>query len=381
MSYRDAHVHLAAGAVDLSGLDLRSVASVEDVALAVRGATQAREDGALIRGWGFRGHLRELDALEGLAPRHPVVLARADGHAAWLNAAAREAFGRAGAPPVVEEEALEALRARLPAPSPAERAAAVRARMDELVALGVGAVDDMVDRDGPDLYARLRDRGELRIAVGLWLPAVLTETDARAIRRAFPPDDPRVAVRGIKIFLDGTLRSRTAALHRPYADDPGNDGRLRAPAPELRGAIAQWAEGGWPVALHAIGDRAVTLALDALEPLPAPRFGAHRIEHAQVVRREDLPRFGAAGIVASLQPGHWTDDQPWIGERLRERPEVIVHPLGSLARAGASIAIGSDWPVGSWDPRGVLAAAADPSRGEEAVSAADASAWYTSGPR
>jgi hypothetical protein len=136
---------------------------------------------------------------------------------------------------------------------------------------------------------------------------------------------------------------------------------------EIRERVARWARHDWPVALHAIGDRAVSLALDALERAPRSKRGAHRIEHAQVVLRSDLPRFAAAGVVASVQPGHWRDDLPFLASRLGERPDVVAHPLASLARAGATLVFGSDWPVSPFDPAAILEAAADPARGDEAL--------------
>jgi predicted amidohydrolase YtcJ len=219
------------------------------------------------------------------------------------------------------------------------------------------------------------------VSIGMWLPEATEEREADALRRAFPANDQQVAVRGIKIFLDGTLEARTAALSTPYADDPGNAGVLRVGERELPERVSRWAERGWPVTLHAIGDRAVSLALGALERVKRPPFGRHRIEHAQVVRRSDLPRFAAAGIVASVQPGHWYDDRAWLTARLGERADVVVHPLASLARSGADMVFGSDWPVSDWDPAAILAAATDPERGGEALAAAEAVAWYTAAPR
>ena len=134
----------------------------------------------------------------------------------------------------------------------------------------------------------------------LWLPEEILETEAERLAREFPFDDPRIAVAGIKVFLDGSLAARTAALTLPYADAPGQRGELRVPEREIPERLGRWARRGWPVAVHAIGDRAVSLALDALSVLPRPKYGAHRIEHAQVVKRSDLPRFGPAGIVASV---------------------------------------------------------------------------------
>lgn len=374
---RDAHVHLAAGAADLKDLDLRDVREPDAVARAIRALARTRAPGAWIRGWGWDGAV----SLPDPAPDHSVFLARRDGHAAWVNATARAALGfAADDAPLLREEAFDVARRRLPALTADERTAALTFRLGELVRLGVSGVDDMVEAWAPEVYARLRDRSELSVSVGMWLPEDLEESEASALRRECPPDDPRLAVRGIKIFLDGTLGARTAALSTPYADDPGNLGALRIPERELDGRVLRWASLGWPVAVHAIGDRAVSLALAALQRAPRPRSGAHRIEHAQVVQRSDLPRFAPAGIVASVQPGHWRDDRPWLAARLGERPGVVTHPLASFARFGAKVVIGSDWPVSSWDPADVLAAAIDPERGEEALNASQWLAWYTSGP-
>jgi len=375
--YRDAHTHLSAGAADLHELDLRDALTPEAVGDAVAAAARRVATGRFIRGWGWNGAALPRD----VAPDHPLFLARRDGHAAWVNAAARTALRLDPRAAVVDEAAFDAARGRLPAFSTEERLAALRPRLSELTAHGVTAIDDMVETWGPEVYARLADRGELSVAVHLWLPEASSETESDAVRRAFPEGARALAVAGIKIFLDGSLGARTAALSRPYADEPGNTGRLRIEPAEIPARVSRWAERGWPVALHAIGDRAVAAALDALERAPRPRWGAHRIEHAQVVARSDLPRFSAGGIVASVQPGHWRDDGPFLASRLGERPEVVVHPLRSFARAGATVVLGSDWPVSSWDPKAVLEAAADPGRGGEALDPAAASAWYTSSPR
>ncbi len=314
------------------------------------------------------------------APSHPTFLARRDGHAAWVNRAGRLALGLPVDRPVVSEAAFDAARSRLPERSSAERLAAIRLRFDELTASGVGFVDDMVEPWGPALYGVLRDRRELPIVIGMWLPDGTGESEAERLRRSFPPDDPVLATRGIKIFLDGSLSARTAALSRPYADAPENCGELRMPAKAFRERVEIWAVKGWPVAVHAIGDRAVSLALDVLERVPRPAAGAHRIEHAQVVSRSDLPRFAAAGIVASVQPAHFGDDRGFLQARLGDRPEVVAHPLRSFARCGAQMVFGSDWPVSSWEPKAVLAGAVDGTRGDEALGADEAAAWYTSRP-
>jgi predicted amidohydrolase YtcJ len=372
---RDAHTHLAAGAADLLDLDLREVRDPEAMATAIRRACLSAAPSHFIRGWGWDGVIEPAD----VAPRHSVFLARRDGHAAWVNNAARALLGLDPKAAVVTEKAFDAARLLIPARSLAERMTALRPRLSELSRLGIDAVDDMVEAWAPEVYARLRDGGELPIAIGMWLPEDLAESDAEKIRREFPADDPRVATRGIKIFLDGTLGARTAALSFPYADDASTSGELRIASNEIPERVARWASRGWPVALHAIGDRAVTLALDALERVPRPSAGAHRIEHAQVVLRLDLPRFARSGVVASVQPGHWRDDRTWLAARLGDRPEVLVHPLASFARAGVTMVFGSDWPVSNWNPSEILASATDPDRGDEALDAGGAASWYTSG--
>jgi predicted amidohydrolase YtcJ len=375
--FRDAHTHLTAGAADLLDLDLRQLRTPDDLSAAIARRARSLPAPSWIRGWGWDG----ASSPDDVAPSHPVFLSRRDGHAAWINPAGRAALELPGDEAVVREAAFDATRRLLPQRTTAERMAAVGPHLAELVEHNVGAVDDMIEAWAPEVYARLRDRRELPVSIGLWLPEDLPESEAAAVRREFPSDDPQVAVRGIKIFLDGTLGARTAALSSPYADDPGTSGALRVAEREIPERVARWAGKGWPVALHAIGDRAVTLALSALERAPRPRWGAHRIEHAQVVLRTDLSRFAPAGVVASLQPGHWSDDRPWLAGRLGSRPGVLVHPLSAFARSGATLVFGSDWPVSSWDPVTILTAATNRERGEQAFDAAEAAAWYTSSPR
>ena len=363
----DAHTHLSAGAVDLSDLDLRALAGPDALEARVAAAAASRPRGTWIRGWGWDG----IAAPRDVARDHPVFLARRDGHAAWINSAGRSALdleGRA-ASGVLEEEAFDRARHRVPDQDPRERIRAIVARLDEARGLGIAALDDFVEPWGPEAYGRLRRGARLPLTVGMWLPETLAPGEAEAVAREFPTDDPAVAVRGVKLFLDGTLGARTAALFEPYADAPETRGALRFPEAEILERVRAWASRGWPVAVHAIGDRAVSCALDAFERVPAPRWGAHRIEHAQVVRRRDLPRFAAARVVASVQPGHWRDDRDWLVSRLGERPDVVAHPFASFFRAGAAVVCGSDWPVSSWDPASIREAASDPGRGPEAGTA------------
>ena len=358
MRYRDAHTHLSAGACDLADLDARGMRATGELAKAIARAARERPSGRWMRAWGWAG-----DApFPGIAPDHPLWLVRADGHAAWVNANAAAALDLPAAA-WIEEDAFDAARRRLPAPADAERDAAVLSRVAELQRLGFGAVDDMVEAWGPELWGRLS--AGLPIEVRMWVPAASSPADVDRWRREHPPG-ARVTLAGVKVFLDGTLGARTAALNEAYADAPEASGTLRLSPGELRDGVMAWASRGVPVAIHAIGDRAVGVALDALEEAPRPAWGMHRIEHAQVVAPADVARFARARIAASLQPGHFQDDRPFLRARLGAR-EVLVHPLGSFVAAGATVLFGSDWPVSSWDPEMILSAACDPARRAEAL--------------
>ena len=358
MRYRDAHTHLSAGACDLADLDACGMRATGEIAKAIARAARERPAGRWIRAWGWAGEA----PFPGVAPDHPLWLVRSDGHAAWVNATAAAALDLPSAG-WIEEEAFDAARRRLPPPADAERDAAVRSRVAELTRLRIGVVDDMVEAWGPELWGRLT--AELPVEVRMWVPASTPAGDVERLGRDLPVSGP-LTLAGVKVFLDGTLGARTAALSETYADAPETSGRLRVSPAELRDVVATWASRGVAVAIHAIGDRAVGVALDALEGVPRPARGMHRIEHAQVVAPADVLRFARAGIAASVQPGHFEDDRPFLSARLGTR-ESLVHPLASFVAAGATVLIGSDWPVSSWEPQAILRAACDPARGGEAI--------------
>ena len=163
----------------------------------------------------------------------------------------------------------------------------------------------------------------------------------------------------VKLMADGALGSRGAALHAPYCDDPANRGLLLLPPDELETRARAAAERGFQVCVHAIGDRANTLVLDALEAVLRGRPGAaggrlaavpgtdprHRVEHAQILAEPDIPRFRALGVLPSMQPTHCTSDMPWADARLGVERLPGAYAWRSLLRTGTVIAGGSDFPV------------------------------------
>jgi predicted amidohydrolase YtcJ len=358
LRYRDAHTHLSAGACDLADLDARGDARDRRAREGdrARGTRAAVADAGCARGVG-RGC-----AVPGIAPDHPLWLVRADGHAAWVNANAAAALDLPAAA-WIEEDAFDAARRRLPAPADAERDAAVLSRVAELQRLGFGAVDDMVEAWGPELWGRLS--AGLPIEVRMWVPAASSPADVDAWRREHPPG-ARVTLAGVKVFLDGTLGARTAALKEAYADAPEASGTLRLSPGELRDGVMAWAS----AACRSRSTRSATARSASHSTLsrkhPRPAWGMHRIEHAQVVAPADVARFARARD-RRIAPARTLPGRPAVPPRAAGAREVLVHPLGSFVAAGATVLFGSDWPVSSWDPETILSAACDPARRAEAL--------------
>src|SRR5260370_1019458 len=196
-------------------------------------------------------------------------------------------------------------------------------KLDQVDLNGAASYDEVIRRvrpaaGRPPPRAGLRRRGRLPLRAAL----LLTDDEALLARwfARGPEIDPaaRVTVRGVKMYADGALGSRGAALLEPYSDDPGNLGLLVTPGAHLEAVARQAAAHGFQVAIHAIGDRGGLVALDAMEralggPRPQLRF---RLEHAQVLRLQDIDRLAKLGIVASMQPTHATSDMPWARDRL-----------------------------------------------------------------
>jgi predicted amidohydrolase YtcJ len=374
----DAHSHLLGLGAALEQVDLRGAATYEEVVRRVREAARSLPAGAWVRGRGWDQNLwpgkafPEHGALSAAVPDHPVWLTRVDGHAALVNARAMQILGieaavrdpeggrflrDAGGRPtgVLVDNAMDAVAARLPEPSAADRERQLARAARHCLALGLTTVTDMgVSGDGYQAYKALRGRGELPLRAAVFLtdePALLERWFARG-----PELDPeaRLQVRGVKMYADGALGSRGAALLAPYSDDPGNTGLLTTPPAHMEEVSRRALAAGFQVGIHAIGDRGGKVALDAMEhafggrPRPEARF---RLEHAQVLRVEDIRRMAGLGIVASMQPTHATSDMGWAEARLGPSRLAGAYAWRKVLAAGGRLALGSDFPVESADPR------------------------------
>lgn len=388
----DAHSHLLGLGRDLSQVDLRGAATFDEVVRRVRAAAAKTPAGAWVRGRGWDQNLwpgqafPEHGALSAAVSDYPVWLTRIDGHAALLNANAlarvgladdskdpsggrylRDAAGHLSG--VLVDNAMDvppsdpAHPGRNPFDArPEELQAALVAAGKECVALGLTTVTDMgVDGDAVAAYQALREKKALAPRAALFLtdePALLQKWFQRG--PLLDPDEARLTIRGVKLYADGALGSRGAALLEPYADDPGNMGLLTSSQDHMSDVIRRAVASGFQVGIHAIGDRGNLVALDAFEQglarhssnrAQAPSDPRCRIEHAQVMRVQDIQRMARLGIIASMQPTHATSDMPWAPARLGERRLAGAYAWRKVLAAAGRLALGSDFPVESPDPR------------------------------
>jgi predicted amidohydrolase YtcJ len=372
----DAHSHLTGLGQALSEVDLTAVPTYEEVIRRVREAASKVPAGTWVYGHGWDQNrwpgkaFPTHEALSAAVPGHPVWLGRVDGHAALVNARAMQILGidaatqdptggrflrdAAGHPSgVLVDNALH-VRDRLPAPPAAEVERWLTAASRHCLAFGLTTVTDMgVGQDEIDAYQALRKAKRLPLRAALFV-ADNEELLARWMKRG-PEIDPqaRVNVRGVKLYADGALGSRGAALLEPYSDDPNNLGLLVSTGDHLEDVARRAAAAGFQVAIHAIGDRGSLVAIDAMEkalggPRPEARF---RLEHSQIVRVQDLQRMARLGIIASMQPTHATSDMPWAEDRLGPRRLERAYAWRKVLNGGGRLALGSDFPVESADPR------------------------------
>jgi len=374
----DAHGHLMHLARVRLTLDLRGLDSEEAIARRVAERAAAAPPGEWIGGRNWDQNLwpgarfPSRASLDRAAPDHPVALVRIDGHATWVNSAALRAAGieRATADPaggriardargeptgLLIDAAQRLLQGVEPRPTDAQFDRAVRECLADCLAAGLTGIHEM----GAELYAlasyrRLLERGEFPFHNYVAVAARSRSTWEHYRERG--PEalgDGRVTIGAVKLMADGALGSRGAALHDDYCDDPGNRGLVLLPAEEIERLTLEAAARGFQVCVHAIGDRANTLALDAFEralaraPRPDHRW---RVEHAQILADADLPRFARLGVLPSMQATHCTSDMAWAAERLGPERLRGAYAWRSLLATGVVIAGGSDFPVESPNP-------------------------------
>lgn len=349
----DQHTHVGLWTVASARLDLAGTRTPEDVLAAVRSRIESGPAGPVI-GYGHRSGtwtrpatVRELDAVTGDVP---VVLVSGDGHHAWVNSAGLRALQFAPRDEVVAEAEWFAAYPRLGGLEAASTGPeAYRATLERAAALGVVGVVDFEFGGRWEAWADRWHQGcdLLRVRWAAYA-SVLDDALAAGLRTGAPlPGVPGglATVGPLKIISDGSLNTRTAWCCEEYADTPGHHGAPNQSEAELAELLARGSAAGFAVATHAIGDRAVASALEAYRATGA----RGSIEHAQLVRHEDVTVMAELGLTASVQPAHLLDDRD-VTERLWPGRAERCFAFRWMVDAGVRLALGSDAPVSPLDP-------------------------------
>jgi len=373
--FNDAHVHFTEGGFQLSLVDLRDAKTPEEFAQRIKAFAGKLKKGEWILGgrWDHENwkpnNLPTKELIDAVAPDNPVFVNRLDGHMAVANSLALKLAGvtkatkdvdggvivrdAQGEPTgVLKDAAMSYVQAVIPEPTFEQNLAAATAATDYAASLGVTSVQDMSAGTNVGVYQELLSQGKLktRIYAGSPLPDWHRLANT-GIRAAFGGLMLRVGT--LKGYADGSLGSTTAWFFEPYADSPNTSGISGAEIPQIYEHISGADKAGLQVMIHAIGDRGNATILDTFERVAkedGPRDRRFRIEHAQHLRQQDIPRFGRLGVVASMQPVHLTDDGRWAGKRLDEKRLKGTYAFRTLLDTGAHLAFGTDWAVAPLNP-------------------------------
>ncbi len=372
----DAHGHVLGLGLSLLQANLVDTRNVDEVIARVREKSGSAPRGAWLigRGWDQNDwpdrQFPTRAVLDRAFADQPVWLTRIDGHAGWANSKALAKAKITSATPdpqggkilkdangeptgVLVDAAMDLMQSAIPDLTKDVRRRAVRLALQHASAAGLTCVHDAgVSRADLALYRELADNQELPIRI-----TAMADGDQQALadlcaKGAYAHASGRLQMRTVKLYADGALGSRGAALTADYADDVGNRGLLIEPEDKLKAQIARVAGCGMQPAVHAIGDRANHLVLDAyaaLEMKQRTRLRP-RIEHAQIVGLDDIPRFAELGVIASMQPTHATSDMPWALDRVGTERLRGAYAWRRFLDSGARLAFGSDFPVEGVEP-------------------------------
>ncbi|MFJ8438815.1 amidohydrolase [Kitasatospora griseola] len=389
--FQDAHIHAVGGGTELAACDLTGTDSAADCLARIRAYAEAHPDQEWITGSGwsmdsFDGGLPTRQLLDTAVPDRPVFLTNRDHHGAWANTRALELAGLTagtpdpadgrierepdGTPSGMLQEGATGLVARLiPPGTAADRLDGLLRAQRLLHSLGItGWQDALLGEfngmpDPADAYLAAARSGALtaRVTGALWWERDRgAEQIPELVERRAELTHGRFRAGSVKIMQDGIAENFTAAMTSPYLDGCGcataNSGLSFVDPLALRGHVTELDALGFQVHFHALGDRAVREALDAVEAARAAngwRDTRHHLAHLQVVHPDDLPRFARLDAIANIQP-LWAAHEPQMDELtipfLGPQRAAWQYPFGALQRAGATLAAGSDWPVSSPDP-------------------------------
>ena len=368
--FTDSHAHLIGLGEMGSKVNLVDARSAKECAQRIAEHARTLPAGTWVQGFGWNQErwdspaLPTRELLDSLIPHHPVILLRIDTHAAWVNSAAIHAANIT--PRLVEggqvllddtgqpnglliDNAMMLAFQQMPPITTEQKMEWLDYGVGQCLRYGITSLHDMnVEPERLEAMTRLAERGGMKIRCSVFLKAQGEEW------RAVPQPGPlakNVDIVGVKYFADGALGSRGALLLQPYSDAPATCGIQLLSADQLAGLADEPARRGFAVATHAIGDGANRLVLDAYQQLRNRYPDALlRVEHAQIVHPDDVPRFAELGVLPSMQPTHCTSDAAMARQRLGAVRCGYAYGWQNLRRTGVPILAGSDFPIESPDP-------------------------------
>jgi hypothetical protein len=412
--FNDAHVHFIDGADQLVAVNLRGARDERDLARLLADHVKRLPK----RRWVLNGYwdheswpskaLPTRATIDAVTPDHPVFVQRLDGHMGVANSLALKLAGitretqdpeggtivrdASGEPTgLLKDNAMSLVFRVVPPPTVDDVMERARAGLRHAAEHGVTTIQDLTaSATELSVYQTLRERGELTARIYSTQGHGIDGLVSAGVRTGFGDDWIRIG--GIKLFADGSMGSGTAAFFEPYADDASTKGLLIQSPEELEKRMREADAAGFQLVVHAIGDRANAIVVDAIEKLERAngrRDRRARIEHAQVVRDADKARMARLGIIASIQPSHCIDDMRWAENRIGRDRCAIAYDFRSFVDAGVRVAFGTDWFVEPLDPMIGLYAAVTrqfpdgtPAGGwfpEEKLTMAQAIEYYTMG--
>jgi len=387
--FNDAHAHLANATLQLIHLDLTQVSSLDELQARLSEHAANRQAGEWLygRGWDeslwLVSEVPTKEDLDAVAADYPVYLERTDGHSAIVNTLALERAGIDAATPDpdggvivrdadgittgwVKENAQLMVERLIPPPSREQVREGLEAAFAYSLANGVTSFQDDSLRLGAygravvDELKVLAAAGQLPIRVSTWLPFESPLGELEALRAEFGLEDPWLRAGLLKTNIDGSGGSLSAAMLEDYENAPGNRGLLLMDPETLTRLVIERDAAGFQIGIHTIGDRANRVILDAYAAAieaNGERDARHRVEHAQFITDEDVPRFAELKVIASMQPSHLLTDMRWAPGILGAEREREGYRWRSLLEAGTRLAFGTDYPVEPIDPfRGLYAA-------------------------
>ncbi|MCP9292077.1 amidohydrolase [Gracilimonas sediminicola] len=373
----DAHGHVMGLGFQELNVNVAGIESLEATLDTIKAYAEANPELDWIQGRGWNQTLWEenefptAEDLDRVVPDRPVYLSRVDGHAGWVNSKALELAqiskdtpdpqggkiirdGNGEATGVFVDAAENYIMEIIPDPTEVERKRALEEALEQMASMGLTSVHDAgVSATNWEIYKEFAGQGKMTTRIYAMIGGM---TAFEELSQNGPVDsyaNDRLALRSVKLYSDGALGSRGAAMIEPYSDDPGNRGLLFADQQEFNETMMTTASAGFQTNVHAIGDRANRVILNAFEHV-RDELGnqglRHRIEHAQIVALEDIPRFAELDIIASMQPRHATSDKNMAVDRVGEERIEGGYAWQTFLDQGTIVAAGSDFPVEPSNP-------------------------------